>query len=146
MGLPRLRPGLATHKVWGGILLLGGLFALFTSTTFAMNESISVALVRYSGKPDPHWTITEPAKINFIKRSLQRLPRVEQPNWPPLGWRGYMLTAQSGTPLNGIVRVFHGVICVKQEDQQQCYRDVHNLEKWLHSEAVAQGLQVPDQF
>src|ERR1051326_7143121 len=103
MGLPRLRPGIATYKVWGGILLLGGLYALLAPTTFAMNESISVALVRYSGKPDPHWTITEPEKISFIKHSLQNLPHAAQPDWPVLGWRGYMLTAESGTPLKGIV-------------------------------------------
>ena len=131
---------LPAGKGWRGVFLLLIPLFVFAVSAATMEENIKVSLVLYSGKKDPAWEITQADKIATIKRSLKDLPPVAQPEWPGLGWRGYMLTGMSGAPLPGIVRVFKGVICVTQGDQKHCYRDTHKLEDWLRSEAVEQGL------
>jgi hypothetical protein len=106
-----------------------------------MKDRIEVRLVLYSGRPDPSWMVTQPEAIAHIKQSLQGLPEAPLPQWPILGWRGFLLNSHSPSLLPGIVRVFHGTVCVTDDNGRRCYVDRDHLEDWLRKEAVRNGLE-----
>jgi hypothetical protein len=106
----------------------------------AAKNQIRVELILNAGEEDPYWTITQPSQIGLIQDRLKGLPTAPTPDWPTLGWRGFLLKGENGGSLPGLVRVFQGTICILHGNQERCYYDKHKLEEWLLSEAHQQGL------
>lgn len=123
-----------------GALFLLSLPALLLGTAMTAKNQIRVELTLHAGEEDPYWIITQPGQIKLIQDRLQQLPPAPMPNWPTLGWRGFLLRDENGGVLPGLVRVFQGTICVLNGNKERCYHDQHKLEKWLESEARRQGL------
>jgi hypothetical protein len=122
------------------LMLVASLLVLGSAPLAPMKDSIEVNLVLYSGRPDPGWTITQPEAIAHIQQSLQQLPEAAPPQWPVLGWRGFLLKAGSSSLLPGIVRVFQGTVCVTDDNGRHCYVDRDHLEDWLRADANRNGL------
>jgi len=112
---------------------------LLLGTAMAAKNQIRVELILNAGEEDPYWTITQPSQIRLIQDRLKDLAIAPTPNWPTLGWRGFLLKDKNGT-LPGLVRVFQGTICILHGNQERCYHDQQKLEEWLLSEAHRQGL------
>jgi hypothetical protein len=121
----------------------GGLLPLFLGAGFSISlllplggqasmqegepNAVVVALLVFSGREDPTWTITDPERQQ-LPGFLAELPFVSAPNWPQFGCRGFQLfNPDPSLDFPPLVRVFRGVI----EIGDSYFADVHGLEEFL---------------
>jgi hypothetical protein len=86
-----------------------------------------MTLLVFSGCPNYQQDITDPDDIETLRGFLQGLTPTSPPDWPDLGWRGFLLASQDVPDFPVLLRVFQGVI----ELDDGFFRDVNGLEDWL---------------
>ena len=96
------------------------------------DSGLVVTALYFSGRPNPTWTVTDPAALQEISARIDNLSPTEAPDWPLLGPRGFLLVLEEFSllaqyDLYPIVRVFEGVI----EINGSYYSDSDSLEQWI---------------
>ncbi len=118
----------------------------FQNNLFSQTNSgpaISVSIWIFSGRPNPVISITDNAKIEEIKNMLTGLPKTEKPPlWSKLGYNGFVLSNNDIPDFADKVRVFQGVIKIRNDSNISYFKDIKGLESWLKIEAKEQGIPV----
>lgn len=86
-----------------------------------------MSLLVFSGCPNYQQDITDPDGIETLRDLLQDLPPAGPPDWPDLGWRGFLLASEDVADFPLLVRVFDGII----ELDDGFFGDANDLEDWL---------------
>jgi hypothetical protein len=106
-----------------------------TLTAYASGPSVVVDQLLYSGFVDPTVTVTNTTTpdITTLETYLQGLTPTSTPNWPYLGYAGFLLKNQNVSGFPYEVQVFNGVIQIRtvRNGTPLYYQDVHGLEAFL---------------
>jgi hypothetical protein len=103
---------------------------------------MTVTLDIFSGRPNPSWTMG-PEDQKELARRLMGLPRATGVvGSDGLGYRGFVITSQAGPgSLPAEVRVFEGVVTIKEDAGFSTFHDTNHLEKWLVEQARQHRLE-----
>jgi hypothetical protein len=104
------------------------------STSAKGNEPMQVELDVFSGRPNPHWTLTSQEASEFV-RLLRTLPqqKVEGSVKEGLGYRGLVVTG-SEKSIAGYdeILISNGVVVARQGNESWQFTDKDRvLERWL---------------
>jgi hypothetical protein len=98
-----------------------------------LGKEVEVQLDVFSGRPNPHWTLTaeRAEEVGQLLRDLEPAERAEPPG---LGYRGFLLTSAEAK-----ASVFGGVVGITRGDDTAHFKDVHGLEQHLLRQARDHG-------
>lgn len=109
------------------VLPSGELIRLADAAEASTNAVVSQLI--FSGRPDPRWTIGDPARQQ-LPEFLTGVPPVSPPDWPQFGCRGFqVLNLDPSLDFPPLVRVFREVI----EIGSSYFADVNGLASFLAS-------------
>ena len=93
----------------------------------------------YSGRPNPQFDLSEPfsAELGHMLRDLPLANRTEPQ--PGLGYRGFVVTAETAAALPVKLRVFDGLIIIDDGQQVKVYLDRDGVESRLKRYARQAG-------
>ena len=99
-----------------------------------------VELDVFSGQSNPAWELT-PGEVAEVAKRLTGLPRLQQAAGEPgLGYRGFVLSNPQRFPDLPIeIRVYGGVLTIREPAGPSYYRDAAKLEDWLLVQARQAG-------
>src|SRR5215470_12843066 len=102
-------------------------------------SGIEVTLDIFSGRPNPHWTLSE-EQVNDLQTRLRTLPEASPVAPPGLGYRGFLVTNPGNDDrLPSQLRAFASVIAITTGQATNSYQDANNIEGWFIDQARGRG-------
>lgn len=110
------------------------LVALLGCTALEGNRKMQIEVDVFSGRPNPHWELTEQESNEFVQR-FQSLPPSsgEGTLKEGLGYRG-LIVSVPGKEIEGFqeIVISNGLVVARRDNQPQKFVDKNRvLEKWL---------------
>jgi hypothetical protein len=104
--------------------------------------SIEVILDIFSGRPNPHWTLSD-EQINQLQERIGRLDARREASpakAPGLGYRGFIITNASNDPrIPNRIEVYASVLSIGEHGRTRSYEDASGVERWLFEQARSLG-------
>ena len=100
------------------------------------NEVIDIAILIYSGRPNPSWLVDDKSKIMEIKALINDLPEIAPLKDPAFG--AFLILNKSVSDFPRAVIVFDDIVSTRELDgTRKWYRDVdQNLITLLSTQAI----------
>ncbi len=108
--------------------------------------NVTVAVLIFSGRPNPTWQLQDTTALQALKVKLQDLTEAftEQPTgWSSMGFAGFRIRDGAAVGLPGEIRIYQGVIKTGQGKAAIYLKDSIGLEQSLINESKKQSLEPP---